>query len=122
MTYVCYNFCERRSRSLLKSWVPIANLNFRRAFGILSWLPNDQNSTKLFLIGGLDTKTNKPIRAVEMYNEENNTWEIYKDLPNYDFKFPESPDYGCLSVFENVIYSVVLSENAFIKNPKRVLS
>ena len=76
----------------------------------MSWLPDSQNLTRLFLIGGLNSLTNKPIKAIEMYNENNNTWEVYRQLPNYDFKFPESPDYGCLAIFENVIYSVGLSE------------
>ena len=95
---------------MLSTWNPLASLNKRRAFGILAYLSNNQNETKLFQIGGMNPLTYESEQSVEMYINEDNSWELYRDIPNEDFKFPESPDYGCLAVHENIIYSVGLTE------------
>ena len=100
---------DLRSRSMMNTWTQIADLNIKRAFGLLLWLKNEENNTKLYQFGGIDPITYKSIREVEVYDEDNDKWELHKNIPE-DFSFPESPDYGCLGVLDNIIYSVGLDE------------
>ena len=76
----------------------------------MAWLPDEQNVTKLFHIGGLDPKTYEAVIPIEMFDEENGSWDIFRDIPSdQDHKFPESPDHGCLAVDNNFVYSVGLT-------------
>ena len=76
----------------------------------MAWLPDEQNVTKLFHIGGLDPKTYEAVIPIEMFDEENGSWDIFRDIPSeQDHKFPESPDHGCLALDENFVYSVGLT-------------
>lgn len=95
---------------MIKSWTKIGQMNEKGAFGLLSWFPDSQNRSKLFYIGGLDPSYNART-SVELYDEESDSWEFYRKLPmDEGFRFPESPDYGCIAVQNNLIYSVGLTK------------
>ena len=97
-------------RSLENNWKKIGSLSHGRAFGLMAWLPDEQNMTKLFHIGGLDPKTYEAVIPIEMFDEENGSWDIFRDIPSdQDHQFPESPDHGCLAVDDNFVYSVGLT-------------
>ena len=52
-----------------------------------------------------------PRTSVELYDENSESWEFYQKLPmDEGFRFPESPDYGCITVKNNLIYSVGLTK------------
>ena len=85
-------------------------MNEKSAFGLLSWFPDLQNRTRLFYIGGLD-QSYTARTSVELYDEDSDTWEFYQKLPmDEGFRFPESPDYGCIGMKDNIIYSVGLTQ------------
>ena len=95
---------------MIKSWTKIGGMNETSAFGLLSWFPDTQNRTKLFYIGGLD-QSYTPRTSVEIYDEDSDSWEVYKQLPSdKNFIFPESPDYGCIAMKNNIVYSVGLTK------------
>ena len=99
---------QNRPRSLLKTWTSKGDLIKPRAFGILSYLPNYGNETQLFQIGGINLKDYTHAMTIEVYDMEENTWETYKELPN-EAAIPHGLDYGCLTVHENILYSVELN-------------
>ena len=95
---------------MIKSWTKIGDLKESGAFGLLSWFPDSQNRRKLFYIGGLDPSYNART-SVELYDEASDSWEFYKELPtDKGLRVPESPDYGCIGVKNNLIYSVGLTK------------
>ena len=95
---------------MVKSWTTIGGMNEKSAFGLLSWFPDPQNRTQLFYIGGLDQSYTSRT-SVEIYDEDSDSWDVYRKLPlEKDFRFPESPDYGCIAKKNNIIYSVGLTK------------
>ena len=95
---------------MVKSWTKIGGMNEKSAFGLLSWFPDPQNRTQLFYIGGLDQSYTSRT-SVEIYDEDSDSWDVYRKLPlEKGFRFPESPDYGCIGMKNNIIYSVGLTK------------
>ena len=94
----------------MRSWTKIAGINEKSAFGLLSWFPDPQNVNRLFHIGGLD-QSYPPRTSVEIYDEDSNSWDVYRQLPlEKGFRLPESPDYGCIAMKNDIIYSVGLTK------------
>ena len=103
-----YSQCHQlnlRSRSLIRSWTPIANLNIKRAFGLLLYMENETQNISLYQFGGLNPMTYEPILTVEVYDHQKDSWDLFKDIPK-TLSFPESPDYGCIASRGKEIYSV----------------
>ena len=61
----------------------------------------------MFYIGGINTQTYEQVNTVEVYNEEEESWEEYMDLPSdAGVDFPSSPDSGCPVALPDRILSV----------------
>ena len=63
------------------SWTPEPSLNLERAFGFFAYLPDTMcKKMKLFIFGGLDPSTSKPVLETETFDEEEGIWTIHKSL------------------------------------------
>jgi len=101
----CYSWSNRH----WTTWHQAGSLNFPRAFGFMTYLPDPICKTdKLFIIGGLDSVNLTPVLTTEVYDEENQTWMIHKQLPSTSDKniFVNRADSGCISTMDGVVYSV----------------
>ena len=62
---------------------------------------------KLFIFGGLDPSTSRPVLETETFDEEDGIWTIHKSLPEIeDHVYQNGADTGCLTTIEGKIYSV----------------
>ena len=100
----CYQL-DLRTRSLARAWTQIASLNIKRAFGLLLYMEDETKNINLYQFGGLNPMTYEPILSVEVYDQKNDSWAMFKEIPK-SFSFPESPDYGCMAIRGKEIYSV----------------
>ena len=62
---------------------------------------------KLFIFGGLDPSTSRPVLETETFDEEEGIWTIHKSLPEIEgHVYQNGADAGCLLTMEGKIYSV----------------
>ena len=90
------------------SWTPESSLNLKRVFGFFAYLPDTMcKKMKLFIFGGLDPSTSKPVLETETFDEEEGIWTIHKSLPVIEnHVFQNGANSGCLMSLDGVIYSV----------------
>ena len=90
------------------SWTLGPSLNLKRAFGYFAFLPDTMcKKLKLFIFGGLDPTTSKPVLETETFDEEEGSWIIHKSLPAIDgHVYQNGADSGCLTSINGTLYSV----------------
>ena len=102
------NCCSNIIFRFPDSWTQEPSLNIKRAFGYFAFLPDTMcKNRKLFIFGGLDPTTSKPVIETETFDEDEGIWTIHKSLPNIKgHVFQNGADSGCLKNLDGNLYSV----------------